>query len=79
MRAVKSNRYRTLNDITLDLNEGKHRTETVHKCTVLKEQGYKRKVVRKRMVVREVNRKKRLSWCLEKRRLTVALEQRNIF
>lgn len=27
MRAVKSNKYRTLNDITLDFNEGKHRTE----------------------------------------------------
>lgn len=74
LHAVKSNRYRTLNDITLNFNEGKDRTETVHKCTVqrfLNEQGYKRKVVRKRMVVREVNRKKRLSWFLEKRRLTV--------
>lgn len=40
MRAVKNNRYR--NHITLEFNGRKHRTETVHKCTVqrfLKEQG----------------------------------------
>jgi hypothetical protein len=41
--AVKSNRYRTLTDITQDLNEGKSPTKTVHKCTVqrfLKKGGY---------------------------------------
>jgi hypothetical protein len=32
-----------------------------------------RRVVRKKMVVREVNKKKRLSWCLERRRWTVNL------
>lgn len=45
MRAVKNNRCR--NHISLDYNEGKHRTETVHKCTVqrfLKEQGHKEKL-----------------------------------
>lgn len=70
-RATKSYRYRTINDITLDFNGGKHGIETIHKCTMqrfLKEQRYKGKVVRKRMVVREVNQKKRLPWCLEKRR-----------
>lgn len=48
----------------MNFKEGKHRTETIHKCTVqknLKEQGYKQKVVRKRMVVFEVNGKNRLS------------------
>jgi hypothetical protein len=30
-----------------------------------------RRVVRKKMVVREVNKKERLSWCLERRRWTV--------
>ena len=33
--------------------------------------GLNRRVSRKRVVVREVNRKKRLSWCLEKRRWLV--------
>jgi hypothetical protein len=32
-----------------------------------------RRVGRKKMVVREVNKKKRLSWCLERRRWTVIL------
>lgn len=84
MRAVKSNRYRTLNGITQDFIEGKHHTETVHKCTVhrfLKEQGYKRKAVRKRIVVREVNRKN--PTILVFRETTInsrtALEQSNIF
>ena len=37
----------------------------------LHENGFKRRVQRKKLVIKEVNRKKRLSWCWEKRRWSV--------
>ena len=60
-RLVKSNRRLTLQDITAKLNECK--TKTFSQKTVQRElhsEGYKRRLVKKKMVVREVNRKKRV-------------------
>ena len=69
---VKSNRWLTLQDITAKLNECKTKTSS-HKTVqrVLHSQGYKRRLVKKKMVVREVNRKKRVKWCKERRGRTV--------
>ena len=60
-RLVKSNRRLTLQDITAKLNECK--TKTFSQKTVQRElhsEGYKRRLVKKKMVVREVNQKKRV-------------------
>lgn len=68
------NRGRVLNDITNDFNRSRNENDHVHPRTVqrfLHEQDVKRRVVRKKMVVSQINRKKRVSWCLEKRKLTV--------
>ena len=37
----------------------------------LHSEGYKRRLAKKRMVVREVNRKKRVKWCKQRRSQTV--------
>lgn len=71
-RIVKVDRRKTLTDITNTFNENRpvpvaRRTLQFH----LHKHGYKRRVSKKKIVVREVNRKKRLHWCREKRRLTV--------
>ena len=58
-RLVKSNRRLTLQDITAKLNERKTKTfsqKTVQR--VLHSEGYKRRSAKKKMVVREENRKK---------------------
>ena len=58
-----------MSDITLKLNE--NNVKPVAKRTVqyhLHEIGFKRIVQRKKLLIKEVNRKKRLSWCREKRR-----------
>ena len=71
-RLVKTNRRDSLSDITLKFNE--NRDKPIAKRTLqfhLHKHGYNRRVAKKRVVVRDVNRKKRLSWCREKRKLTV--------
>ena len=71
-RLVKSNRWLTLQDITANPNECKTKTfsqKTVQRVLHLK--GCKRRLVKKKMVVREVNRKKRVKWCKEWRGRTV--------
>ena len=71
-RLVKVNRRDSLSDLTSKFNEARNRR--VYKRTVqhhFNKHGFNRRVSRKRVVIREVNRKKRLSWCLEKRRWLV--------
>ena len=71
-RLVKTNRRHSLVDITNRFNESVD--QPVAKRTVqfhLHKHGFSRRVSRKKVVVKEVNRKKRLSWCKKKRRLTV--------
>ena len=68
-RLLKANRRDSLSDITSKFNELRDRR--VSKRTVqyhLNKHGFNRKVSRKRVMIREVNRKKRLSCCLEQRR-----------
>ena len=70
-RLVKSNIRLTLQNITAKLNECKTKTfsqKTVQR--VLHSEGYKR-LAKKKMVVREANRKKRVKWCKERRGRTV--------
>ena len=67
-RLVKVNRRDSLSDITSKFNEARDRR--VSKRTVqhhLNKHGFNRRMSRKRVV----NRQKRLSWCLEKRRWLV--------
>ena len=71
-RLVKSNRRLTVQDITAKLNECKTKTfsqKTVQR--VLHSEGYKRRLAKKKMVVREANRKKRVKWCKERTGRTV--------
>ena len=68
-RLVKVIERETLSDITLKFNENNvnpvaRRTLQYH----LHQNRFKRTVQRKKMAIKEVNRKKRLSWCREKRR-----------
>ena len=67
-RLVKSNRRLTLQDITAKLNECKTKTfsqKTLQRLLHL--EGYKRRLAKKKMVVREANRKKQVKWCKERR------------
>ena len=71
-RLVKTNRRESLQDITDRFNE--NRQQPISKRTVQLHQhknGFVRRVAKKKVVIREVNRKKRLSWCREKRKLSV--------
>ena len=71
-RLVKSNGRFTLQDITAKPNECK--TKTFSQKTVQRElhsEGYKRRLAKKKMVVREVNWKKRVKWCKVRRSRTV--------
>ena len=71
-RLVKSNRRLTLQNITAKLNECKTKTfseKTLHR--VLPSEGYKRTLAKRKMVVREANRKNRVKWCGERRDRTV--------
>ncbi|XP_060565907.1 uncharacterized protein LOC132724940 [Ruditapes philippinarum] len=71
-RLVKSNRRDSLQDITTKFNENRDRP--LAKRTLqfhLHKHGFRRRVARKKLTIREVNRRKRLSWCREKRKLTV--------
>lgn len=72
LRLVKENRKRKLSDITALFNENRY--SIVSKRTVqrsLYKQGYFRRVVRKRIRIREANIKARLSWCRGNRFKTV--------
>ena len=71
-RIVKTSRRSSLCDITNKFNE--ENCVPVSKRTIqhhLHKHGYHRCVNKKKIVIREVNRKKRLAWCREKRRWTV--------
>lgn len=71
-RIVKRERRAPLNEITARFNE--NRGNRVSSKTVkrkLRQHGYKRGVCRKKVVIKRVNRKKRVSWCREKRWKTV--------
>jgi hypothetical protein len=72
LRIVKQNRKRTLSDTTGDFNQ--NRNDTVSRRTVqrkLYSKGYHRRVVVKRIRIREINRKIRVNWCRTNRRRTV--------
>lgn len=71
-RVAKQNRRRSLQDITSIINEGRGHsfcTKTVQrKLTGL---GFKRRVAKKQVGVREVNKKKRVAWARERKHWTV--------
>ena len=72
VRQVRSDRKTPLNDATTRFNE--HREGQVSKRTVqraLYQEGYNRRVVKKKVRVREVNRKKRVKWARENLHWTV--------
>ena len=67
-RVLKQGRHQTLSDITNFVNEGKDRTfcqKTIERkiCSL----GYKWRAAARKIVVREVNKKKRVKWCKERR------------
>lgn len=67
---VKENRRRTFRDITGIFNESRERpfsAKTVEKK--IHELGYKRRVAKKTVAVREVNKKKHVKWCKERKKL----------
>lgn len=71
-RIVKTNSRGTLDDITSEINNAKDSTfcsKTVRRK--LFKMGYNRPVQKKKMVVRVCNRKKRVSWCRERKNWTV--------
>lgn len=71
-RTVNKDPLAPLGEITERFNE--NRPTSVSKKTIkrrLKENGFFRGVFRKKVVIKTVNRKKRLSWCREKRWWTV--------
>ena len=71
-RVVKQNRRTPLQDITTIINEGKDHTfsaKTVQRK--LTDLEYKRRVAKKQVVVREVNKKKRVAWAKERKNWTV--------
>ena len=72
VRLARSNRKTPLGDLTNKFNQ--HRPARVSQRTAqrcLYRQGYHRRVVKKKVRVREVNRKKRLNWCRGKTRWNV--------
>ena len=76
-RVVKQNRRRPLQDITTIINEGKDHTfctKTVQRK--LNELGYRRRVAKKQVVLREVNKKKRVAWAKERKNWSVDAQWR---
>lgn len=68
---VKRSRGKVLKDVTDEFNVGNVKIMLAGGlCNGHKNQIYRR-VVRKRIIVKGVNRKKRLPWCLQKWRSTV--------
>lgn len=79
-RIVKTNRRCSLSDITAKFNE--ERPEPVSRRTIqhnLHKNNYRRSVAKKKLVIKENNRKKRLSWCRGKRQWSVENWKRVIF
>ena len=70
-RLVKTNRRESLQDITDRFNENRQQKDKRTVQLHLHKNGFVRRVAKKKVVIREVNRKKRLSWCREKRKLSV--------
>ena len=78
-RIVKTNRRSSLTDVTIKFNE--ENTAPVAKRSIqhhLHKHGFNRRICKKKVVVREVNRKKRLAWCREKRHWTVNFHWKRI-
>ena len=72
VRIVKTNRRSLLSDITTKFYSG--RIYPVSKRTIqynLHKHNYRRSVVKKKLVIKDVNRKKRPAWCRGKRIWTV--------
>ena len=72
VKLVRTNRKTPLSDLTNIFN--RHGCKQVSKRTTqrcLFRQGYHRRVVKKKVRIREVNRKKRLNWCRGKMRWNV--------
>jgi len=72
VRLVRDNRKKSMNEITNVFNQVS--TSSVSKRTVqrkLYSEGYHRRVIRKRIRIREANRKNRLAWCRTNQRRTV--------
>lgn len=80
LRLVRENRGRSLRYITHDFTCNTEYAVNVHHNTVKKycTKQYVWQVIRKKMVVREVNRRKRLSWCLARRNLSVQNEWKQV-
>lgn len=71
-RTVKQNRRKSLQEITTMVNEVSDHsfcTKTVQRK--LSDMGFKRRVVKKKVLVRAINKKKRILWCRERRHWTV--------
>lgn len=76
LKFVCGNRRKTLDEVTAELNDYRNTVNDVQVSSKtidrnLKNQGYRRRVVKKTMVVREVNLRKRVTFCFDKRNLTV--------
>lgn len=74
-RTVKQNRRKSLQDITSLVNEGNDHsfcTKTIQRK--LSSMGFKRRAVKKKMIVRDINKKKRVSWCQERKDWSVEEE-----
>ena len=69
---VKLNRRRSLQDLTKSINEGKpHSFCSKAGQRKLSNLGYKCRAVRKKVVVREMEKRKRVLWCHERKDWTV--------
>ena len=71
IRLTKANRRLNLQEITAKLNEAKtttFSTKTVQRA--LHSEGYRRRVIKK-VLVRQVNQRKRVKWCKDRKNFTV--------
>jgi hypothetical protein len=76
-RLVEKNRRAPLQEITIICNDNKHHSfssRTIRRK--LASEGYKRLAAKKCVIILEVNRKKRVAWCRERRNWTVDLHWR---
>lgn len=72
IRLVKNNRRRTLTELTNVSNEnGASRLSESTVKRILRKGGYRRRLVKKKLRIREVNKKKRVNWCKQYRHKTV--------
>jgi len=72
MRSVKNNRSTPLKEITAKFNENGNRAVSKHTVQqVLFKAGYHRRVVRKVIRIRKVDKRNRAAWCRGKRYLPV--------